>query len=418
MVNCLGISCPFHKEVGLAKVLILYAAIGSGHQKAAEAIGEAFSRSEGDRPEVILVDVLSLMNPLYRTWVPRGYLWLARRLPWLLGVLYRLTNCSLSLSSPMLFLRSWLSRLLSWGFMASVRNISPQIVICTHFLPVELLFSGKVLEKGVARVLVSVTDLIPHAFWVHPEVSRYFVADEISLLRLSEWGVSPERVGVWGIPVHPSFSVVEKTGISRRDGLLRVLVTGGGGGIAPIEKLLISLSRYYLPVTLLVVCGNNHMLFRRLSRRSKTFPLDLNVKGFVKDMGAAMEWADLVMTKPGGLTTAECLSVGKPMILFSPIPGQEEENQAVLESWGVAVSLGSTEEAPAMLRNFATTQRGHLSDMSRRAYLHGKRNAAAALVRESISMLDESGTHPYLTSDDLRVGAQAVWRMESQKEGA
>ncbi len=369
--------------------MVLYASIGSGHKKAAEAIVSSL-RSQEVIPDVLLVDVLSLMNPLYRFLVPRGYIWLARYFPSVLGFLYRISDRSFSLLPSVIFLRSIVSRLFSCGFRKFIRDSAPNVIVCSHFLPMELLSTD--LMKEVSPLLfVSVTDIIPHAFWVAPEVDRYFVASGESLKKMKQLGVPGEKVIVSGIPVHPSF---------HRDGSacgadvqpenpLRLLVVGGGAGVAPIEKLLGALSINVLPISVTVVTGSNRALFRRIFLKRSSYPFPVVVRGYARKMSLLMEKADLVITKPGGLTTAECLAMGKPMVLFSPIPGQEEDNRDVLEGWGTARYLMHPEEASFLLQSLIKDRR-ILFSMRDNAKERGRPDASSVICQEVLCSLHKT----------------------------
>jgi len=367
---------------------VLYASIGSGHKKAAEAIVATLLR-EGEHHDVILVDVLSLMNPLYRIIVPRGYLWLAKNTPSVLGFLYRISDHPFSIFPPVMFFRSMISRLFSRGFGRFMRESSPNIIVCTHFLPMELMHLDLMGEEP-PLLFVAVTDIIPHAFWIAPGVERYFVASGESLKKMKQMGVSEEKISVSGIPVHPSFRREALSECSDRpvEGPLKILVVGGGAGVSPIERLLEALADSENLISVTVVTGFNRALFRRIFSKRFSYPFPLLVRGLTRRMSRLMAEADLVMTKPGGLTTAECLASGKPMILFSPIPGQEEDNRNVLEEWGVARCLSHIDRASILLKSLIRN-RQDLYAMEGRSRDRGRPDASSAVCQEILLFLHE-----------------------------
>lgn len=369
--------------------MVLYASIGSGHKKAAEAIVESLV-SGGERHDVCLIDVLSLMNPLYRNLVPRGYIWLARYFPPVLGFLYRFSDHSFSILPPARFFRSLLSRLFSSGFKRFVREFSPKMIVCTHFLPMELL-SSDLISEGSPLLYVSITDIIPHAFWVAPGVERYFVAADESVKRMKDFGVPEEKISVSGIPVHPSFkrARVACPAVAERAVPLKLLVVAGGAGVGPIEKLLEGLSGSHPSISVTVVAGSNRALFRRVFRKRFSYSFPVEVRRYTKRMSLLMEQADLVLTKPGGLTTAECLAIGKPMILFSPIPGQEEDNLDILKAWGVAKSLSPAEKPPCFLEDLLKN-RQELFSMEERARERGRPDASRVVCQEILLSFHET----------------------------
>jgi processive 1,2-diacylglycerol beta-glucosyltransferase len=201
-------------------------------------------------------------------------------------------------------------------------------------------------HKGKGRKLpalwVQVTDFDVHALWVHPHVDRYCVASDEVAFRLEDRGVPRDRIFVTGIPVMPQFSAALERATCAREigvnpGKFTVLMMGGGAGVGGLEELAARLLRLPDDLQLIALAGRNEDLLRRLRNLADAHPGKLFPQGFTTTVERMMTAADLVVTKPGGLSVSECLAMARPMLLVSPIPGQEERNADYLMEAGAAI---------------------------------------------------------------------------------
>jgi processive 1,2-diacylglycerol beta-glucosyltransferase len=230
---------------------------------------------------------------------------------------------------------------------AEIARLAPDAILCTHFLPAELLSRQR--EKGarLPPIWVQVTDFDVHALWIHPQVDRYCVASDEVAFRLADRGVPRERISVTGIPVMPQFSaVLERSACAAELGIdpakFTVLMMAGGAGVGSLDDLaarLLALPDDLRPreIQIVALAGRNADLLKRLQSLAKKHPGRLFPFGFTTTVERVMTAADLVVTKPGGLSVSECLAKRKPMLLVSPIPGQEERNADYLLEAGAAV---------------------------------------------------------------------------------
>ena len=187
------------------------------------------------------------------------------------------------------------------------------------------------------------TDFQTEPPWVQEEVDVYCVGSEEARSELVNWGVSPNRILVSGIPVDPVFSLPgEKSELRRALGLDPerpvVLVMGGGMGPAPLDKIVESLELCRFPLQVIAVAGHDRALEQALEELRRKVTLDLRVFGWTDAIPELMAAATLLITKPGGLTSAEALCAGLPMIVTHPIPGPEERHVRYLVQQGVAVA--------------------------------------------------------------------------------
>ena len=253
-----------------------------------------------------------------------------------------------------------------------------------------------------APIVAVQTDFQTEPPWVQPEIDMYCVASEDARGQLISWGVSPNRVLVCGIPVDPSFSMdIDKAELLAALGLDSrkpiVLVMGGGMGAAPLDAIVESLDLCSLPLQVLVVAGHNRDLKRALERLRRKVTLDLRIFGWTDKIPALMAAADVLVTKPGGLTIAEALSAGLPMIVTHPIPGPEERHVRYLVRHGVGVQAKTLAEIPLFLTQLLGKSK-YLAAMSRRERDLSRPGAAHAVAQVGRALIEREGYIDLLAS--------------------
>ncbi len=342
----------------MARVLILSTSAGAGHNRAAEALHEC-ARAGFPGLETEWIDSLKFTNRLFARLYERSYFWMAGRAPELWGYLYKHAQ-----PDPEQRLQKAIElhdRLVYRKLMRRVEEFRPDAVLCTHFLPANVLLAKR-LE---VPLYVVVTDFDVHGLWINRRASGYFVASEEVQVLLARHGYPPERILVTGIPIHPVFA----REISRPPSdLPTVLLMGGGFGMGPMVEALEGLLSLDLPFRLIVIAGKNEKLRKKLEAVSRG---RAGIQGFVTNIQDFMDRSDLIITKAGGLTVSECLARRLPMVLFSPIPGQEECNADYLLERGAAVKARSLDVLDFKVREL-------LADPAR---LDRMKKAAAAAAR-------------------------------------
>ncbi len=363
------------------RVFILSASAGTGHLRCGEALEEAFA-ADSRVESVLHRDALWLGSPWLRGIYSGLYAQMVRSAPELLGVAYRSSDAPWR-GHSWHSLRFGLDRLGTHSLMRWLSEESPDLVVCTHFLPASIV--GWMLEKErlKARLAVVVTDLDCHAFWIVPQVQDYYVALEETSVHLESVGVERERIHVTGIPVARRFGQsVSREAVCARAGLDPscpiVLVSAGALGMGPTEELVCRLLQKRLRVQMVVVCGRCPELRSRVEALTAGRP-EVYVRGYTHRMHEWMQVSALFVGKPGGLTTAEALVCGLPMAIVAPIPGQEERNSDHLLEEGVAIRCNELSTAAFKIaRLLADPER--LRSMSQKARLLGRPNAAQTVV--------------------------------------
>lgn len=322
------------------RILLLSVSAGAGHTRAAEAL-RAFAQDHPAGVVVTHLDVMDYVPAAFRKLYTDLYIEFVTNQPALWGYLYRKTDEAdpASLSQKV---RRAVERLNCRRLLAEIARHRPDAIICTHFLPAELL--SREIRRGRVHtpVWVQVTDFDLHSMWVVPGMSGYFAASDEIAWRMRMRGVSADAVTVSGIPVMPAFGQEpDRATCAAEFGLdanrLTFLMMSGGAGLAGLETLAARLLEMDADFQLVALAGRNEAMLAALQSRAEQYPGRLFPQGFTHHVERLMACADLAITKPGGLTTSECLAMHLPMIVTSPIPGQEERNADYLLEQGVAL---------------------------------------------------------------------------------
>lgn len=361
-------------------ILILHATAGAGHTRAAQAIGATLQAS--GHPHAV-VDILDCTSALFRRMYVKAYIDLVQRAPELWGYLYDKSDFVIAPESKRARARLAFNKLNTQSFRQLLDQTKPEAVVCTHFLPLELLSDLKRRGKFQRPVHAVVTDVSPHAFWVYPEIDCYHVATRSAARELTQKGYPSDRIRLSGIPVDPVFARQTPASTARANlglpDLPTILLLSGGFGVGPMLQLLGSFQTCRASLSLIVVAGRNAELEAECRTLTAKLPLPVQVHGFVTNMHELMDAADLIVTKPGGLTTTEILAKGKPMALIAPIPGQEQRNCEYLLESGAATRLYEVGDAAFYLEN-CLRDAGRLERMQKAAQAIAKPRAAQEIA--------------------------------------
>ena len=324
------------------KILILSTSAGTGHLRAAAALEKACHEIPGIA-EVAHVDALAFTNKLFRDFYSKLYIKLVQDAPTLLGWWYEKSDEPWKTDR----MRLLLDRLNTRPLVRLLSKMQPDIIVCTHFMPAEIishLITKKVIQ---AKLSIVVTDYDFHAMWLSRAFHRYFVALEETKAYLTALGFPGDRITVSGIPVDPDFGKnQDKPSLRRKLGLRQdspvILVSAGALGVNPAEQVVKSLRQMPHRAQVVVISGKNPEAKARVEAellQSAATPskVEFKVLGYVDDMPAWMGAADLLVSKPGGMTSAEAMASGLPMVIYDPIPGQEERNCDQLLEKGAAI---------------------------------------------------------------------------------
>lgn len=370
------------------RVLVATVTAGAGHLQAAAALEEAWLALH-PRDTVQKLDVLDFTPKLYRTFYVESYLKIIEHAPELWAHVFKKTD-NPELVRKLTRGRRMLAQITTSKFARRIKEWAPEVVLCTHYLPLEIM--GRVVRESGTEdstfIVSTITDFEAHALWMEAAVDLYCVAAEETKARLVARGAAAEQVAVTGIPISSRFAARLNPAALRkrfglRDDLPTLLVLSGGFGLGPVAEILNELDKLSKPVQILVVCGRNDELRHELAMRDHRQPTHLF--GFVQNMPELMAVSDLVITKPGGLTSSEALAMGKPLFILNPIPGQEAANSDFLLQNGAAMKANRMEDLPFRLEKLLGSKR--LAEMATAAKGLGRAHAAAEVCKQVVRRL-------------------------------
>ena len=323
------------------KVLVLSASVGAGHVRAAQAVERAFHKMNATH-EIRHVDALEYTNKVFRRLYSNLYIDMVNKTPELLGWFYDYLDKPWKNERR----RLALDKLNTRPFVKMLQQYKPEITVCTHFLPAEIISWLKAKERLATRQAIVVTDFDVHAMWLCHHYEHYFVALDETRVHLEKLGIPADKITVSGIPIDPIFAEPkDKRAMRDKHGLhpdrTTILISAGGFGVGPMQNIVTSLLQLQHPAQIIAICGRSAELKDRLDRLAAECPREhyvaIKVIGYTTEMDEYMAASDLMVGKPGGLTTSEALAKGLVIVVVNPIPGQEERNSDHLLEEGVAI---------------------------------------------------------------------------------
>ncbi|MGD0769551.1 MAG: glycosyltransferase [Tepidisphaeraceae bacterium] len=326
------------------RIAILSASVGAGHVRAAQAIESALGELLPDAT-IAHVDALDLTNGAFRRAYGAGYFRAVERAPRFVGWMYDFldhpNDRGAATRTRQLFER------LNFTRLTRLLTEHPwDLAICTHFLPAALLARLRRRELVQFPHAVVVTDFDVHGMWITRPCERFFVATQEAKANLAALQVEDRDIRVTGIPIDPRFNgALDRGEAIARNELAAdrpiVLQLAGGFGIGSIERIHRSICQIERPLQIVVVTGRNSGAAEALTSVDHHPRHRRKILGYTMRMHELLRAADVVVTKPGGLTTAESLASGCPMVIAEPIPGQEDRNADFLLENGCAIKVNN-----------------------------------------------------------------------------
>lgn len=365
-------------------ILILSAGYGEGHRQAAVAIEQAL-KDRLDPVRVEVVDYMEMVHPVVNTITRYMYEKSVKNAPNSYGLFYRQTDRLLPKSPLQPLVRKFGAQKL----FTYIQSTKPRLVINTFPLSAGALSWLKERELTTVMSATVITDYTVHSQWVHDHTDCYFVGAEHVKDMLLQKGVSPQCIRVTGIPVRRCFHLLyDRQHLKRAFGLdsrPTALVMGGWHGVfnASLCERLVKAGE---GAQLLIVCGGDRQLFHRMIPLQMKYPDRVRVFGYVSNVPELMTVSDFVMTKAGGLTTSEALTIGLPMLLYRPIPGQEEANARFFIREGAAHLARNEAQLINKFQRMCRDRDG-LAQMKRRAESIKTQDAAADIAELALQWI-------------------------------
>jgi len=382
------------------RILILSASAGTGHLRAADALAKTFEITPGVE-EVMNDDALTFSrNFIFKDIYSSLYNRLVRTAPTFVGWWYDHSDEPWQATDD---IRIIMDRINTGPLVEFIRNFQPDLVVCTHFMPAGVIASLIRKKKLQTHLSIVVTDYDVHAMWLSKAFNRYFVAIDEAKVHLMALGLPEQRITVSGIPVDPVFSEpVDKEAVRKKYDLApnktTLLVSAGALGVSPTESVTKRLLQLADQMQAVVICGKNEEMKLRVEKLVENKHTSFRVLGYTHEMHNLMKVSDLFIGKPGGLTSSECMVCGLPMVIISPIPGQEDRNSDLLLEKGCAIKCNEITVLPYKV-NQLLQQPDRLAKMRENATRLGRPNAARDIVDV---LMKDVGTPPMKVPRKLR----------------
>lgn len=376
------------------KVLILYAKVGNGHLKAAEAFKEALEKIDKNI-EIEYEDGLEYSSQLTNRLIVKGYSGLARSAPRLWGTMYRRSDKQeLNTIGE---INKIVNKTLTIRLKKMLREKKPDIIVSTHPFVSHMCAYLKRKKKTTAKIISIITDYGIHNMWLeeNEHIDKIMLAtSEMKADCIRKYNVPAEKIMVTGIPVSERFTFkYDKNEILKelklRNGITTLLFFAGGGlGLGKSEKIFEELVNANYDFQLIAVTGKNEKQKKRFEKIALSANKPIAVLGYTNKVPELMHASDFVITKPGGLTSTECLAMCRPMIIINPIPGQEEQNSIYFTNSGTALRTYKGEPLEHVL-DIAINNKLRVNQMIEMCKVIGKPNSSFDIANEVVRMYKE-----------------------------
>lgn len=324
------------------KILLMYISNVSGHHSATLAIEQAIN-AFNPHPQVLNINGFSYAYPTMEKIVNTLYMAVIKICPNIWDFLY---------DNPVVIkntgrFKEYINKKNRDKIGRLIKSENCKVIICSQAFPCGMVADYKKCCYSDLKLIAVVTDFIPHSYWVYEEVDFYIVGSPEAKETLLKKGIEEKKVKLFGIPIDPKFFIgLDKKAVADELNIKLdkpiVLVMGGSHGFGPIKDLVNALDSSNINAKFFVVAGANKRLFNWLN--SRKFKKEFKVFGYTNIIAKLMTVSDILITKPGGITTAEALAKNLPMIIIRPIPGQEQNNTNFLLKYEAAKKAESVED--------------------------------------------------------------------------
>ncbi|MDN4080321.1 glycosyltransferase [Paenibacillus polymyxa] len=368
------------KKVKKEKILILTGNYGNGHNQVAQALQDAV-QIRFPHMEPVVIDFMEWIHPYVNHWSRLLYLQAVKTFPQVYGYLYQKTRKPNALSHIVkIVFSTGIGRM-----MKLIGKVQPTIVISTFPLAAGVM--SKLKSYGLIDIptVTTITDHTDHSSWIYPYTDQYIVGSKIVRDSLIQLGVEEMQISDTGIPIRPQFSQsMERVKTAKKHGLdpymPTVLVMGGGCGmIGDGSSTIQEFDQLPQPVQFIIVCGHNEKLRMELSEKLKGSKHRIHLTGYIHYVHELMAVSDIMITKPGGVTTFEAIAMELPMLLCKPIPGQEQDNADFLVRSGVAIHAETSRDLTKRLSKLLNDAKLLQEMKTNTKRFHPKESAFASL---------------------------------------
>lgn len=370
------------------RILLLYISEVSGHHRATLAIENAL-KILNPEVEVLNLNAFNYTNPVTEKIINRLYLGVIKRTPGIWDYLY--DNPSIVKRTQKI--KESIHKHNSPKLKKLFDEFRPDAVVCSQAFPCGMVADFKKTYVSRLPLLGVLTDYAPHSYWLYDTVDYFIAPSEDVLERFIQKGVPAEKIKVYGIPIDPRFTLKHNKEKLAGEFALNIdkpiiLAMGGGQGLGPLVKIVSAFKKMRLDSQLVVVAGSNKKLYRRLKRKIKSSQKKICLFGLIANIDELMEISTLIITKAGGLTTAEAVAKGLPMVIVKPLPGQEEINTTYFLNRGAAVKITDEKLMPQFIQGLLASP-ATLKAMSDAALRMSKPNASFDIAKLVLSQAQD-----------------------------
>lgn len=331
-------------------ILVVTASMGSGHNKAANAVAEAIKRKYPVN-KINVIDFMSTETAYFNSLVKDIYLKMLDHTPSVYEFFYKFTSDSTKGST----IQSVFAHAMKKDMRELIKKYEADMVICTHPFPCAAASYLKQTGEINIPLITVMTDFCVHQFWLYKNIDIYFTANDLLKKEMVNQGLLEERIFVTGIPVGYNFRVDYN-----QDDLLAkfklekdkpvALIMGGGLGLGGVKNALCQLERLKKDIQILVITGANVALWSEMNEYAQHSKHKIFVWGYSHNIQEFMSVATFLISKPGALTISEALTRELPMILHDPIPGPEVDNAKFVSDNGAAIWVRHQDTLDAVVR--------------------------------------------------------------------
>lgn len=384
----------------LMKILTLSVSAGSGHSKAAEAINDYFNKNYTD-VENRTINTLKYINPVIDKLVIGSYLNALKKTPAIYAKLFSYAESDDTVSS----ITQLINDLLSIKLKNLIDKYAPDVIVCTHFFPLEMVSILKRKGKINTPTIAIITDYAPHSIWFYDYVDAYVVPHEDFVQDLIEKGIAKDTIYPFGIPISEEFmEIINKKTCRRELGMnedtLTLLLMGGGLGMGNMKSIFEQLAFSNLSAQLIACTGNNMKLKNQLIDISSRCNKKTLIYDFTDNVSSLMSACDILISKPGGLTVTESINKHLPLVITSAIPGHEERNADYLLNNGIAARVKDTDSIVSVVKQL-TKSKFRLNHMVESAKEKSKPTATRDICELILSLAKNTKITPKYKGDKL-----------------
>lgn len=376
----------------MKKILIFYGSYGGGHLSAARSIKEYIDANYKDT-ETCMVDCIEYINKALNKVTTKAYSEMAKNAQWMWKRVYYGAE-----SGPFSKLNDKTQNLMSIKLNKILQTYKPDLIISTHPFSSHMCAILKKKKKINTKIATIITDYAPHSQWLMHSVyiDYFFVAHDGMKEDLLKRGIKEKQIKVTGIPLSNRFlahynkeKILSEFNLSP-DKRTVLFFAGGEQGLGKdrIFNMLKSIIETFPNLQVIAISGKNQKVKQQFDNLVSKTNSDETVKvlKYTNKIPELMSASDLVITKPGGLTTTESLASGLPIIVINPIPGQEEENAEFLEQKGVAIWIRKNDNIEDELYKVLNSEE-KLQSMKINARLLAKKNSTKDICETLLGKL-------------------------------